>query len=61
MNLLNEEIRVIQTQISTLENKLYDNRNMLTGEQVKEVTDQIIQLHMELSKRLEQTKEVYSK
>ena len=59
MNQLNEEIRVIQTQISTLENKLYDNRNMLTGEQIKGITDQTILLHMELSKRLEQTKEVY--
>lgn len=59
MNQLNEEIRVIQTQISTLENKLYDNRSMLTGEQVKQITDTIIELHTELNKRLEQTKEVY--
>ena len=59
MNQLNEEIRIIQTQISTLENKLYDNKSMLTGEQVKETTDTIIKLHTELSKRLEQTKEVY--
>lgn len=59
MNQLNEEIRVIQTQISTLENKLYDNRSMLTGEQVKQTTDAIIELHTELNKRLEQTKEVY--
>ena len=59
MNQLNEEIRVIQTQISTLENKLYDNQSMLTGEQVKQITDIIIELHTELNKRLEQTKEVY--
>lgn len=59
MNLLNEEIRAIQTQISTLENKLYNNRKMLTGEQVRETIDTILELRMELNKRLEQTKEVY--
>lgn len=59
MNQLNEEIRAIQTQISTLENKLYNNRKMLTGEQVRKTTDTIIELHIELNKRLEQTKEVY--
>ena len=58
MNQLNEEIRVIQTQISTLENRLYNNRTMWTGEQIQQVTDQIIQLHHELKIRLEQTKEI---
>lgn len=58
MNQLNEEIRVIQTQISTLENQLYSNRNMWTGEQIQGVTDQLIQLHHELKIRLEQTKEI---
>ena len=57
MNQLNEEIRVIQTQISTLENKLYNNRTMWTGEQIQAVTDQLIQLHHELKIRLEQTME----
>ena len=58
MNQLNEEIRVIQTQISTLENRLYNNRTMWTGEQIQQVTDQLIQLHHELKIRLEQTKEI---
>ena len=57
MNQLNEEIRVIQTQISTLENRLYNNRTMWTGEQIQAVTDQLIQLHHELKIRLEQTME----
>ena len=58
MNQLNEEIRVIQTQISTLENRLYNNRTMWTGEQIQSVTDQLIELHHELKIRLEQTKEI---
>ena len=58
MNQLNEEIRAIQTQISTLENRLYNNRTMWTGEQIQQVTDQLIQLHHELKIRLEQTKEI---
>ena len=33
MNQLNEEIRVIQTQISYLEDKLYHSKNLMSGEQ----------------------------
>lgn len=58
MNQLNEEIRLIQTQISTLENRLYNNRTMWTGEQIQSVTDQLIQLHHELKIRLKQTNEI---
>lgn len=58
MNQLNEEIRIIQTQITLFEAKLYNNKNILTEKQVREITDTIIHLRRELKDRLKQTKEV---
>lgn len=54
MNQLNEEIRVIQTQISYLEEKLYHNENIMSGEQIRSTTDKIIELRQELKVRLKQ-------
>lgn len=54
MNQLNEEIRVIQTQISYLEDKLYDDKNLMSGEQIRSTTDKIIELRQELQIRLKQ-------
>lgn len=57
MNQLNEEIRVIQTQISYLEDKLYNSENLMSGEQIKNTTDKIIELRQELKVRLKQIEE----
>lgn len=54
MNQLNEEIRVIQTQISYLENKFYPNKNLMSEEQIRSTTDKIIELKQELKVRLKQ-------
>lgn len=54
MNQLNEEIRVIQTQISYLEDKLYHSENLMSGEQIRNTTDKIIELRQELKVRLKQ-------
>lgn len=54
MNQLNEEIRVIQTQISYLEDKLYYSKNLMSGEQIRSTTDKIIELRQELKVRLKQ-------
>lgn len=54
MNQLNEEIRVIQTQISYLEDKLYQSGNLMSGEQIRSTTDKIIELRQELKVRLKQ-------
>lgn len=54
MNQLNEEIRVIQTQISYLEDKLYSDGNLMSGEQIRSTTDKIIELRQELKVRLKQ-------
>lgn len=57
MNQLNEEIRVIQTQISYLEDKLYYCKNLMSGEQIRSTTDKIIELRQELKVRLKQIEE----
>lgn len=57
MNQLNEEIRVIQTQISYLEDKLYHSENLMSGEQIRSTTDKIIELRQELKVRLKQIEE----
>lgn len=57
MNQLNEEIRVIQTQISYLEDKLYHSENLMSGEQIRNTTDKIIELRQELKLRLKQIEE----
>lgn len=57
MNQLNEEIRVIQTQISYLEDKLYNSKNLMSGEQIRSTTDKIIELRQELKVRLKQIEE----
>lgn len=57
MNQLNEEIRVIQTQISYLEDKLYHSKNLMSGEQIRSTTDKIIELRQELQIRLKQIEE----
>ena len=57
MNQLNEEIRVIQTQISYLENKLYIDKNLMSEEQIRNTTDKIIELRHELKIRLKQIEE----
>ena len=57
MNQLNEEIRVIQTQISYLEDKLYHSKNLMSGEQIRSTTDKIIELRQELKIRLKQIEE----
>lgn len=57
MNQLNEEIRVIQTQISYLEDKLYNSKNLMSGEQIRNTTDKIIELRQELKVRLKQIEE----
>lgn len=57
MNQLNEEIRVIQTQISYLEDKLYHCENLMSGEQIRSTTDKIIELRQELKVRLKQIEE----
>lgn len=57
MNQLNEEIRVIQTQISYLEDKLYYSKNLMSGEQIRSTTDKIIELRQELKVRLKQIEE----
>lgn len=57
MNQLNEEIRVIQTQISYLEDKLYNSENLMSGEQIRNTTDKIIELKQELKARLKQIEE----
>ncbi len=57
MNQLNEEIRVIQTQISYLEDKLYNDKNLMSGEQIRNTTDKIIELRQELQIRLKQIEE----
>lgn len=57
MNQLNEEIRVIQTQISYLEDKLYYSKNLMSGEQIRNTTDKIIELRQELKVRLKQIEE----
>lgn len=57
MNQLNEEIRVIQTQISYLENKLYIDKNLMSGEQIRNTIDKIIELRQELTLRLKQVGE----
>lgn len=57
MNQLNEEIRVIQTQISYLEDKLYHSKNLMSGEQIRGTTDKIIELRQELKVRLKQIEE----
>lgn len=57
MNQLNEEIRVIQTQISYLEDKLYHSENLMSGEQIRNTTDKIIELRQELKARLKQIEE----
>lgn len=57
MNQLNEEIRVIQTQISYLEDKLYHSENLMSGEQIRNTTDKIIELRQELKVRLKQIEE----
>lgn len=54
MNQLNEEIRVIQTQISYLEDKLYHSKNLMSREQIRSTTDKIIELRQELKVRLKQ-------
>lgn len=54
MNQLNEEIRVIQTQISYLEDKLYHAGNLMSEEQIRSTTDKIIELRQELQIRLKQ-------
>lgn len=54
MNQLNEEIRVIQTQISYLEDKLCSSKNLMSGEQIRSTTDKIIELRQELKVRLKQ-------
>lgn len=57
MNQLNEEIRVIQTQISYLEDNLYNNKTLMSGEQIRNTTDKIIELRQELKLRLKQVRE----
>lgn len=57
MNQLNEEIRVIQTQISYLEDKLYHSKNLMSGKQIRNTTDKIIELRQELKVRLKQIEE----
>lgn len=57
MNQLNEEIRVIQTQISYLENKLYIDKNLMSVEQIRNTIDKIIELRQELTLRLKQIEE----
>lgn len=57
MNQLNEEIRVIQTQISYLEDKLYHSKNLMSGKQIRSTTDKIIELRQELKVRLKQIEE----
>lgn len=57
MNQLNEEIRVIQTQIAYLEDKLYNDKNLMSGEQIRSTTDKIIELRQELQIRLKQIEE----
>lgn len=57
MNQLNEEIRVIQTQISYLEDELYHSKNLMSGEQIRSKTDKIIELRQELKVRLKQIEE----
>ena len=57
MNQLNEEIKVIQTQISYLEDKLYNSKNLMSGEQIRNTTDKIIELRQELKVRLKQIEE----
>lgn len=57
MNQLNEEIRVIQTQISYLEDKLYNDKNLMSREQIRSTTDKIIELRQELKVRLKQVEE----
>lgn len=57
MNQLNEEIRVIQTQISYLEDNLYNNKTLMSGEQIRSITDKIIELRQELNLRLKQVGE----
>lgn len=57
MNQLNEEIRVIQTQISYLENKLYNDKNLMSVEQIRNTIDKIIELRQELTLRLKQIEE----
>ena len=57
MNQLNEEIRVIQTQISYLEYKLYHCENLMSGEQIRNTTDKIIELRQELKVKLKQVGE----
>lgn len=57
MNQLNEEIRVIQTQIFYLEDKLYHNKSLMSGEQIRNTTDKIIELRQELKVRLKQIEE----
>ena len=57
MNQLNEEIRVIQTQTSYLEDKLYNDKNLMSGEQIRSTTDKIIELRQELQIRLKQVEE----
>lgn len=57
MNQLNEEIRVIQTQISYLEDKLYHCENLMSGEQIRSTTDKIIELRQELKVKLKQVGE----
>lgn len=54
MNQLNEEIRVIQTQISYLEDKLYHSKNLMSEKQIRNTTDKIIELRQELKVRLKQ-------
>lgn len=58
MNQLNEEIRIIQTQITKLEQQLCNQNKLMTGEQVKAKKEIIHGLHEELNRRLKQTKEV---
>lgn len=58
MNQLNEEIRILQIQISLLENQLWVNKGKITDNDRKRITDHIISLRFELLNRLEQTKEV---
>lgn len=57
MNQLNEEIRVIQTQISYLEDKLYHSENLMSEKQIRNTTDKIIELRQELKVRLKQIEE----
>ena len=57
MNQLNEEIRVIQTQISYLEDKLDYDGNLMSEKQIRSTTDKIIELRQELKVKLKQIEE----